>query len=86
MDEVSDDISECLFDDLSEAEEALDVADESMSENPEKCDGCTENDTFETLIAEEYTEVETSPHLQAIDVKLANILTSWLRTLPSREK
>ena len=84
IDEVSDDISEYSFDDLSEAEEALDVTDESTSETPEKCD-CTENDTLEMLI-QEYTEVETSPHLPAIDVKLANILTSWLRTLPSREK
>ena len=86
MDEVSDDVSERSFDDLSEAEEALDVADDSTSETPEKCDGCTESDTFETLIVEEYTEVETSPNLPAIDVKLVNILTNWLRTLPSREK
>ena len=85
MDDVSDDISEHSFDDLSDAEEALDVADELPPE-PEKCEDCTENDTLDTLIAEEYTEVETLPHLPAIDVKLANILTTWLHTLPSREK
>ena len=90
VNEVSDENSSNSSFAISEADELLDDVEvasiTSRNDSDEEFDPEKDADTLENIITEEYLEVETSPHLPAIDVKLARIITKWLRTLPSREK
>ena len=45
-----------------------------------------DNITVDSIINEDYCEDETVPQLPAIDSKLSELLTKWLRNAPSRDK
>ena len=68
-----------------DADDMLDLADHTKPSNS-KINNSAINTSVGSIISEEYEEVEPSSNLPAIDLKLSEIVTKWLRAAPPRER
>ena len=79
--EVSDHDSNSSMD-HAEADNQLDLHhNEHLLNNKE-----SEDVTIESILLNEYEEIEVPTHLPPVSEKLASFLTEWLRTPPSRKR
>ena len=66
-----------------DANDMLDLVDHTKPSS--KTDNGTFNTSVGSILSEEYEEVELSSNLLAIDLKLSEIVTKWLRAAPPRD-
>ena len=66
-----------------DANDMLDLVDHTKPSS--KTDNGTFNTSVGSILSEEYEEVEPSSNLPAIDLKLSEIVTKWLRAAPPRD-